>query len=139
MDNTKTLLLRRALQGNACFSTATGLALALAGGWLGPILGVPALVLHAIGGMLVLFALALLKNAARPEVHRTEAWIVVALDLSWVLGSVALVTLDLWPLTSTGMWVILAVADFVLLFAGLQTWGLLRARCHGPVPELRTH
>lgn len=121
-----TNLLRRALQGNALFSATTGLGLLLAGGALAPLLGVPALVLRLIGLSLVPFALGLWRNAARDQVHRGEVWIAVGLDSTWVLGSAALLTFELWPLTTAGFWTVLAVADTVLVFGFLQFLGLQR-------------
>ncbi|MEM7311386.1 MAG: hypothetical protein AAF682_32275 [Planctomycetota bacterium] len=121
------LLLRRALLGNAAFSTACGLLLALGGGALAPVFGAPALALRAVGLVLLPFAYGLWQNARRAEVHRAEAWTAVVLDAGWVAGSAALVALELWPLTFAGTWAVVAVADVVLLFAVLQALGLRRS------------
>ena len=122
----ESLLLRRALRGNAVFSTLCGVALLIAGGLLEPVLGVPSLALRLVGLSLLPFAFGLWQNAARASVRRAEAWVAVALDLAWVAGSAALVFANLWPLSSTGTWAVLGVAEVVLVFAVLQALGLRR-------------
>ena len=125
--HTDSLLLRRALLGNAAFSTLTGLTLLIGGGWLGPALGLPAIALRVVGLVLLPFALGLVKNARRERVDRTEAWVTVAMDLAWVAGSALLVFGDVWPLLPAGTWTVVAVADIVMAFALLQAIGLKRS------------
>ena len=125
--DTNTTLLRRALRGNAVFSTLCGIILLAAAGPLGPALGVPALALRIVGVSLLPFALGLWRNAGRPEVQRGEAWFAVALDSAWVVGSAALILGNLWPFTAAGKWGVIGVADVVLLCAILQTIGLARS------------
>jgi len=128
MNEQNDTLLRRALFANAAFSTLCGLTLLLAGGALGPTLGLPGLVLQGVGSALLPFAFGLWWIARRPTVRRGEAWVAVALDLAWVAGSAALVLGDLWPLRTAGVWAVAGVADVVLLFAALQGFGLVRKR-----------
>lgn len=116
---------------NAGFSTLCGLILLLAGGALEPELGAPALALRAVGLLLLPFALGLGLNARRATPRRGEAWLAVALDLGWVLGSVLLILGELWPLTVAGRWSVIGVAGVVALFAVLQALGLRRARAAG--------
>ncbi len=120
-------LLRRALWGNAIFSTATGVLLLLAGGVLGPFLGIPAMALRIVGLVLLPFAFGLWRNSARPAVHRGEAWAAVVLDLGWVGGSAALVAFGLWPMTAAGTWAVIGVADVVLVCALAQALGLVKS------------
>ncbi len=126
--NDRAQLLRRALRGNAIFSTVTGLTLLVGGGALDPVLGVPGWVLRLVGFVLLPFAVGLWVNASKEEVHRGEAWVAVALDLGWVAGSAALVTLGLWPLTTVGTWTVIGVADIVLVCALAQALGLVKAQ-----------
>lgn len=121
-------VLRVALLANAGFSTLCGLTLLLAGGALEPVLGAPALALRVVGLLLLPFALGLGLNACRATPRRSEAWLAVALDLVWVLGSVLLILGELWPLTVAGRWSVIGVAEVVALFALLQTLGLRRTR-----------
>ena len=120
-------LLRRALRGNAVFSSFCGITLLAAAGPLAPLLGVPALALRVVGLSLLPFALGLWRNARRPEVRRGEAWTAVALDLAWVAASTALVYGELWPLRAAGTWAVIGVAEVVLLCAVLQGIGLVRS------------
>lgn len=133
MNSTSDRLLRLALQGNAAFSTLCGLVLLSGAGALAAPLGVPALALRLVGLSLLPFALGLWANARRPLVRRGEAWLAVGLDLGWVVGTGALVGLELWPLTSMGRWSAIGVGEVVLSCALLQAWGLRRAR--RPVPH----
>ncbi|MDQ3222974.1 MAG: hypothetical protein M3Q75_05805 [Gemmatimonadota bacterium] len=56
---------------------------------------------------------------------------VVAINLVWVLGSVALVVAGRFPLTVLGLAFVLAQAAAVALFAALQFLGLRRSRPRG--------
>lgn len=122
------LFLRRALVGNAAFSTLCGVLLLGGAAPLAPVLGLPAVALRVVGFVLLPFAFGLWRNARRERLSRAEAWSAVGLDLSWVAGSVALVAADLWPLEPAGTWAVIGVAEVVALFALLQTIGLLRSR-----------
>ena len=120
-------LLRRALLGNATFSALCGTSLLVGAGSLEPHLGAPALALRVIGISLLPFAFGLWRNARRPRVQRGEAWVAVALDLTWVAGSATLILGELWPLRPAGIWAVIGVADVVLLCAVLQALGLWRS------------
>ncbi len=119
-------LLRAALLANAAFSTLCGILLLAAATPLSPALGIPVLALRLTGAALLPFAFGLAHSARRPIVDPVEAWIAVVLDLSWVLGSAALVLGEFLPLTQAGVWAVLGVAEVVLAWAVLQAWGLRR-------------
>ena len=121
------LFLRRALLGNAAFSTLCGLVLLLGAGPLEPHLGVPSVALRVVGVVLLPFAFGLWRNARQPEVSRSEAWTAVVLDAVWVLGSIAILVGKLWPLESAGFWAVIAIAEVVGLCAVLQAIGLRRS------------
>ena len=121
-----TSLLRKALISNAAFSCLSGTTLFVAAPWLGEEMGIEqSIILRVVGLSLLGFAVALILNATRAEVDRRQAWIAVALDFAWVLGSAALVSLQL--LTASGNWAVVVVADVVLVLALAQTIGLRRA------------
>jgi hypothetical protein len=120
-------LLRGSLRGNAAFSALSGLACLVAAGPLSVALGVPdPRWLAGLGVNLVAFAGLLGVLAARRPIHLPSTWIVVALDLLWVVGTVPLVLAD--GLTRTGNLVAVAVADVVLVLALLQYLGIRRLR-----------
>lgn len=128
--STTTNLLRRALQGNAAFSTVSGLAFIFAAKPLAAFLGpVPPAALVGTGLGLLAFAAGLLRNSLRTDISRVEAWLAVAGDLLWVVGSgTAVMSANVLGLTRGGTWAVVLVADVVLLFAVLQYLGLRKLR-----------
>src|SRR5215467_5011420 len=117
--------LRKALMGNALFSTLSGLTMLLAQGWVLRILGLPSSVnLLVLGAGLIVFAVMLVINAQRQQVKKSDAWIAVCMDLAWVLGSYVLIFIV--PFSTAGKWVVGVVAELVLLFAVLQFLGIRR-------------
>jgi hypothetical protein len=117
--------LRKALMGNALFSTLSGLTILLAQGWVLRILGLPSSVnLLVLGAGLVVFAITLVINARKQKVKKSDAWIAVCMDFAWVLGSYVLIFIV--PFSTAGKWVVGIVAELVLLFAVLQFLGIRR-------------
>ena len=121
-------LLRLALKLDA---VATG-ALAVLGLAAAPLLesflGTPASLLYPIGLFLLVYAVAVWIIGTRPQISRSAAWGVVALNLVWVAASVATVLAGWLPLTTLGTAFVLLQAVAVLVFADLQYLGLRRAR-----------
>jgi hypothetical protein len=121
----RTTFLRRSLQLDGFASGLCGALLLLAAGPISTLIGVPGPGLaRAVGAGLLVFAAALLWNAARPTVSRGEAVGTVVLNVAWVLGS-ALVVVD-GPLTLVGNLAVVAVAAAVGLFTVLEIVGLRR-------------
>lgn len=117
--------LRRALMGNALFSTLSGLTILFAQGWVLRILGLASNVnLLVLGVGLIVFAVTLVVNARRQQVKKSDAWIAVLMDVAWVLGSYILIFIV--PFSTEGKWVVGMVAELVLLFAVLQFVGIRR-------------
>lgn len=118
-------LLRKALVGNALFSTLSGLTILLAQGWVLRILGLSKDVSLAILGFaLLVFAATLVVNARRQQVKTSDAWMAVLMDVAWVLGSYGLIFVA--PFSTEGKWVVGVVAELVSLFAVLQFVGIRR-------------
>jgi hypothetical protein len=118
-------LLRKALMGNALFSTLSGVTILFAQGWVLRILGLSQDVSLAILGFgLLVFAVTLVINARRQQVKTSDAWIVVLMDLAWVLGSYVLIFVV--PFSTEGKWVVGVVAELVAGFAVLQFVGIRR-------------
>ena len=117
--------LRRALMGNALFSTLSGLTILFAQGWVLRILGLARNVnLLILGVGLIVYAVTLLVNARRQQVKKSDAWIAVLMDVAWVLGSYILIFTV--PFSTEGKWVVGVVAELVLVFAVLQFVGIRR-------------
>jgi hypothetical protein len=122
-----TCLLRRALLGNALFSTLSGLTILFAQKWVLRILGLSNSVSLLILGIgLIVFAAILIANALRQKVKTSDAWIAVSMDVAWVVGSYVLIVVV--PFSRGGKWLIAVVAELVLLFAILQVFGIRRLR-----------
>ena len=120
-----TCLLRKALMGNALFSTLSGLTILLAQGWVLRILGLASSVnLLILGAGLIVFAVTLVINARKQQVKKSDAWIAVLMDVAWVLGSYLLIFIV--PFSTEGKWVVGVVAELVLAFAVLQFVGIRR-------------
>ena len=121
----RSCFLRKALLGNALFSTLSGLTILLAQGWVLRTLGLPSTVnLLILGAGLIVFAVTLVINARKQPVKKSDAWVAVLMDLAWVVGSYALIFLV--PFSTKGKWVVGIVAELVLLFAVLQIVGIRR-------------
>ena len=120
-------LLKKALTGNAVFSMISGAVILLANRWLVRFLGLSDKVSLAILGVsLIVYAAILWLNARRPKIKITDAWVAVAMDAVWVVGSYTLIFLV--PFSIAGKWVIALVAEVVLAFAILQWLGIRRVR-----------
>ena len=71
----------------------------------------------------------------REPLSLTEAWAFATADLLWVAGSAALIAFG--PLSSTGNWIVGAVAVVTLAFAELKMLGIRRIRQAQPRLALR--
>ena len=121
----KQKLLRRALQGNALFSVISGALILAINRTLVEFLGLPSSAsLTPLGIGLLVYAGWLLWNARREKIRIVDAWMAVALDMVWVVGSYAL--LFAVRFSSSGRWVVALVAEAVLVFAVMQWLGLRR-------------
>jgi len=123
----RTTFLRRSLQLDGIASGLCGVLLLAAATPIAALIGLSGPgIARAVGALLVIYAAALLYNAARATVSRAEAMAAVVLNAGWVLGS-ALVILA-GPLTLVGNLAVAAVAAAVLLFTLLEVVGLTRLR-----------
>ena len=119
--------LRRSLQIDGVASGLCGAALLLAAQPTSTLLGLStSSVARVVGGLLLVYAAALLWNASRPTVSRGETLVAIALNAAWVLGSLVVVVDG--PLTLIGNVAVAAVAAAVLGFAVLEVLGLRRVR-----------
>ena len=117
-------LLRRALLVDAIASGSMGLAFSLASRPLSDLLGFPAPAVFGGGLFLVAFAGFLIWLARRPQVPRPLVAAIVAGNLLWVVGSLALLPAGLVELTGLGVAVVLGQAAAVAVFAAVEYGGL---------------
>ena len=121
----KKSFLQRAILGNAAFSGLSGLLLVLATNPIGQFLGLGnTLILTIVGIGLLLYLPFLLWLANQSPVPPWMAWVVIELDVLWVIGSLILIFTSLVPLTTGGKWAVAITADIVTVFAILQYFGL---------------
>jgi hypothetical protein len=119
--------LTRAMRLDAVASGGLGVLLLVAGFALDGPLGLPAGLSMGAGAFLVVWAAALLAIARRPAMNRTAVREVIAINLAWVVASLALVLAVPVELTALGTAFVLAQATAVGLFAELQLTALRRA------------
>jgi hypothetical protein len=76
--------------------------------------------LQLLGVGLVLFAGYVIWVSARPAISKPLALQIIAADLSWVVGTVLLLTLNPFGFTMIGQTIVLVIGMIVLAFAVLQ-------------------
>lgn len=127
--------MRTVLQANAIFSEISGLFFIVAAGWLATFSGTAGRTLFGlaaptiimiVGITLLLFGAFTFYVARRQPLIKPFVWEIIALDISWVVGSVLLIVTDAFSLTTAANWTVLIIADIVLAFAILQVIGLRR-------------
>ncbi len=116
--------LTRVIRLDAVASGGLGVLL-LGAGWAldGP-LGVSVALSAGVGAFLVLWGVALLLIGRRPAVRRTAVVEIVAINVAWVVASLA--ALFVLELTALGVGFVIVQAVAVGLFAELQLTGLRR-------------
>jgi hypothetical protein len=120
-------LLRTALLADAAVTGLNGAAYLLAAPVLDDLLGLPTVPLRGVGGFLLGFAVAVGAIGTRRTPRHGAVLTVVAVNLLWVVASVAAAVAG-WgsPSTVGAVWIALQAA-VVAAFAALQ-WLGLRAR-----------
>ena len=120
-------LLRTTLRADAIFCALAGVDLVLFSGTVAELLGI-----RQSGG-LVFLGVALLGYGAylfvasrRQSLSFAEAWTFVAADFAWIAGSALLIAVG--PLSTTGNWIVGAVAVAVLALAEGKLFGMRRIR-----------
>lgn len=124
-DDSKSNMLRLSLRANSLFSALSGAILIVASDYLTGLIGIKGSLVPT-GILLLIFAAGLFLNARRDVINRIEAWIAVALDIAWVIGTAGLIFAGAF--NPVGNWIVALVGDIVLLFAVLQFLGLRRLR-----------
>ena len=120
-------LLQKAIRANAVFSGLSGLVFLLAAGPIAELMGLAQPAFLSVTGILLLLYMPTLLAAARKNpVPKWIAWLIIDLDILWVIGSAVLIFTALVPLTAAGKWLIAIQADIVALFAIVQFIGLRR-------------
>jgi hypothetical protein len=124
-------LLRTALWCDAASSAVMGLGLIAGASLLAGPLGLPAAPMRAIGIGFLPFAAFVGWLASRPLPPRAGVWLVIAINIVWVIESLALLASDWIAPTPLGSGFLLLQAAAVVVLASLEWTGL--RRCHGAV------
>jgi hypothetical protein len=122
--------LRTALKLDAVVTGANGAAYLVAAGPLEDLLGLSPALLRASGAFLLLFSAAVLFVGSQPQISSSAALAVIAVNVLWVVDSIAFLAGGLSdPTTLGGIWIVMQ-ALVVAGFAGLQavTRGVARER-----------
>ncbi|MEO0725783.1 MAG: hypothetical protein AAFZ63_14675 [Bacteroidota bacterium] len=121
MNSVQNQPLRRAILANAAFSTFCGLALTAVPAWIAQHMGISTpLILRLIGIGLLIFVVSLVYTATRPEISRQQVQVIIAQDLLWVMGSIVLLIIRPFGLSTVGLWAVDVVAIMVAVFAYWQ-------------------
>jgi hypothetical protein len=123
----RSAFLRRVLVVDAATCVAMGLLLSLGSDLLSPLLGLPRLLLQYSGLSLFPIAAFMAWVATQANLSRLGAWIVIAGNALWVVGSVILLISDWVFPTSLGHAFVIAQALAVMLLAELEYTGLRRS------------
>jgi hypothetical protein len=121
------LFLRRVLLADAVVSGATGAMLALGGGLIAPLAGVPQTLLLVAGVSLIPYAMLVTVLAIRAILSRPAVWAVIAYNALWVFDSLVLLRTGWITPTLLGEVFVIFQAVVVGLFAALQYLGLRRS------------
>jgi len=116
--------LRNVLLVDAATGLGSGLLQLSFAGTLASMLGLPAALLTGTGAFLLAFAAALAFLATRQPVPRKPVGLVVAGNLGWAAGCIALLASGAYPLTALGTTYLLMHAATVVILAELEWMGL---------------
>lgn len=116
--------LRLWLNLDALASGALGVLFVAASTVLDELLGIPAAVLLALGGFLVVWAAVLRAVATRILRNHAAVRAIVALNALWVVASIAVIAFGWFDLTRLGVAIVLVQAGAVAGFLAIQVRGL---------------
>jgi len=121
-------LIRFALTADAIATAATGALLAIGGGLLAELTGLPAAATLPLGLFLVAYAAFVGWVGMPRETSRGAVLSIILINTAWVVGSVIVLLAGVFPLTLLGIAFVIAQAVAVAALAALQWVGLGRAR-----------
>jgi hypothetical protein len=129
LDRTRTRdgLLRFAMRADAVISGLAGVASVPLAGSLAATSGTTKAFEYGMSVFLISYGVIVLALATRPSVRRSGMGVVIA-NLAYTVAAVVLVLTDVFPLTPSGVTLVLASGVYTLLFAELQYQGWRRAK-----------
>jgi hypothetical protein len=121
-------ILRTALIADAAASGVSAVLMLAGAGMLEGFTGLPAVMLHGAGLILVPFVAFVGYLAARAQLTAAAVWGVIVCNALWVAGSMLLLLSGWVAPTALGYAFVIAQAVAVAIFAELQYVGLRRPR-----------
>ena len=113
--------LRIILKANALFSLLSGMTMIFIYPQLASYMAInDAKVLQYVGIGLVLFSATVFHSAMRKDLSKQQVKSIIFQDWAWVAGSLLVIALQVWGLSSAGYWLIGIVAVIVGDFALFQ-------------------
>ena len=120
-------LLRLGLRIDAVCSGIAGVVLAATAGWLAGRSGLPLGAEYTLAAFLLAYAAAVYWLSTLEDVRRVGP-AVVAGNLIFTVLAIVVVLEDIWPLTATGVTLMVVSAIYTLAMADLQYLGVRRAK-----------
>ena len=120
-------LLRRVLIVDAVTSGASGLAMFALADVFASLLQLPVDLVREAGIILLPFAAFVGFVASRSEPARLAVWTIIALNIVWVVDSIALLFTGWVEPNALGVTFVIAQAAMVLVFADFEYMGLKRS------------
>lgn len=117
--------LKNVLLINALSSGATGAGLVAFAGSIANLFGhTRSEAFWLVGLFLIVFSIVVFMESRQQSLRENRVRFIVILDTLWVVGSVAIVVLQLFNLSTIGYFLVGGVAAWVALMAYLQAIGL---------------
>jgi hypothetical protein len=120
-------LLRFAMRADAILSGITGIASIPLAGWLAEISGTTKAFEYSIGAFFIVFAVGVFYLAAQPSVRRAGLMVAIG-NVLFTVACVVFVLADVFPLTTTGVALILGTGVYTAAIGELQYQGWRRAK-----------
>jgi hypothetical protein len=120
-------LLRFTMRADALLTGIAGIAGIPLAGWLAEMSGTTTTFEYSMSAFFIAYGLVVFGLAALPSVKRAGMAVVIG-NLVYTVASVVLVLADVFPLTTTGVVLTLAMGVYTLVFAELQYQGWRRIK-----------
>jgi len=121
----KNTLLLNTLRANAVFSFLCGTDAILFNQFFMDLFGISAsYVFPVLGVGLLIFCAVVFYEAYRKPIKPSAVKAIIGQDVAWVVGSALIILTNVFSLSTTGLWLIAAVAVVVAAFAYFQYRGM---------------
>jgi hypothetical protein len=120
-------LLRFAMRADAVITGLVGIAGIPLAGWVAEISGTSTTFEYSMSAFFIAYGLVVFGLAALPSVKRAGIAVVMG-NVLYTVASVVFVLADVFPLTTTGVVLTLAMGVYTLVFAELQYQGVRRIK-----------